>query len=125
MNVGPRVEKRTPKGPFSVSSRMKVRLYDLLNPAASQASRANLDCPGRAIDEGFYGNDVGSEHTFGGHTNMLTYSTFLLELTLSGDTVSSDGSLSTNITSTCHDYIHLVFNIHHLLLSPMLHTWSN
>lgn len=42
---------------------------------------------------------------------MLTYATLLLELTLTGDTVSSDGSLSTNITSTCHDYIHLVLDV--------------
>ena len=43
---------------------------------------------------------------------MLTYATLLLCLTLTGDTVSSDGSLSTNITSTCHVYIHLVLDIH-------------
>jgi hypothetical protein len=33
------------------TSLMKVWLYYLLDPAASQASRANLDRPGRSIDE--------------------------------------------------------------------------
>ena len=42
---------------------------------------------------------------------MLSYTTILLRLTFAGDIISCNRSFSTNITSTCHDYFHLILSI--------------
>ncbi len=43
---------------------------------------------------------------------MLTYTALFLCLALAGHNISGNSALSTNITSTCHVYIHLVLDIH-------------
>lgn len=91
--------------------RQRPVLHQLLDPTASQATRANLDGTRSTIDEGLDGNEIGTEHAFGGHADVLTDTTFLLCLTFSRNAVASDRALSANFTSTSHSYIHLVLDV--------------
>ena len=85
-------------------------LYHLLNPIAAQTTHAHLDRLGRAINEGLDVGKIGSEFALHGHADMLTYTTLLLELSFPGHAAAGNRAFSANITSPCHDYIHLVLD---------------
>ena len=85
------------------------RLYDLLDLSASETARADLDRLGCSIDDGPDRDKVGSELPLLGHADMLSDTTLSLGLTLTGNDLSGDCTLSANLTSSSHYYIHLAF----------------
>ena len=97
------------KLPFgSLISGLCVRLYDLLDLAASQAACTDLDCSRRTVDESLHGNEIGLECALLGHADMLTDTTLLLSLSLARNDASGDSSLAADFTSSCHVIIHLI-----------------
>ena len=83
------------------------RLYYFLEFSASKTTCANLDCLWSTINHCLNSNKVWAELSLLCYTNMLTNTTVFLSLTFTRNYLSSNSTLTANITSSCHDYIHL------------------
>ena len=83
------------------------RLYYFLEFSASKTTCANLDCLWSTINHCLNSNKVWAELSLLCYTNMLTNTAVLLSLTFTRNNLSSNSTLTANITSSCHDYIHL------------------
>lgn len=110
------VQKKSPGwGLFSdrvnFCGKQNLESYQLFDSTTSQATCANLNSTRGTVDESLDIHEIGTEHTFGGHTDMLTNTALLLCLTFSWNAVTSNRALSANFTSTSHSYIHLVLDV--------------
>ncbi len=95
-------EKKSPSGPFIFEYRILKKLYDLLDLSASKATSTDLDSARCTLYQSLYCHKIGAECAFCGYANVLAYAAFLLGLTFSWNTISSNRSFSANLTSTSH-----------------------
>jgi len=89
----------------------KRKSDSLFHKTAAQTAGADLECLWLPVNNGFHRHKVGTEFTLGANADMLTDTTLLLGLSLTGNNLSDLSAFSTNITSTCHSYIHLILNV--------------
>jgi len=83
-------------------------LYEFLDLSAPKATSTDLDSARCTFDQSLDCHKIGAECAFCGYANVLAYAAFLLGLTFSWNTISSNRSFSANLTSTSHSYIHLI-----------------
>ena len=97
--------RKLPAG--SLLNQRKEVLYNLLYKSASQAACADLDSPWSAVDKSLDRNKIRLECALLRHTDVLTDTTLLLSLSLTGYNGSGNSSLAADFASSSHVIIHL------------------